>query len=197
MKQAKKNKRILDNLCEDVIIPGKRTQEDDKSKFIDSENVPNLLTNAYQYGYIYCIFFKVLIETGMRKGEAAALQWTDINLKDKTIQINKSLDFQPETEEDLFGDTKNYKSRTIDIPDTTVTALKAHLQYQNQNKLMLNDYYRHDLNLVFCRKNGEHMPKSTLFNAFERILKRADMNSYPIHSLHHTYVVLLMESKVD
>lgn len=62
---------------------------------------------------------------------------------------------------------------------------------------MLNDYYRHELNLVFCRKNGEHMPKSTLFNAFEQILKTADLKSYPIHSLRHTYVVLLMEADVD
>lgn len=128
MKQAKKNKRIQDNPCDEVIIPGKRTQEDDGSKFIDSDDVPILLTHAFQYGYIYWIFFKVLLEeTGMRKGEAAALQWTDINLKEKTIHINKSLDFQPNTEDGLFGDTKNYKSRIIEIPATTALALKAHL----------------------------------------------------------------------
>lgn len=97
MKQAKRNKRIKDYPYEDVVIPGKRTQEDDASKFIDSEDVPNLLTHTYQHGYIYWIFFKVLIETGMRKGEAVALQWSDINLKEKTIHINKSLDIQPET----------------------------------------------------------------------------------------------------
>ena len=197
MKQAKRNKRIKDNPCEDVVIPGKRKQEEDASKFIDSDDVPNLLSHAYQYGYIYWIFFKVLIETGMRKGEAAALQWSDINLKEKTIYINKSLDFQPETEEELFGDTKNYKSRTIEIPDTTASALKSHLNFQNQNKLMLNELYRHDLNLVLCRKDGDHMPKSTLFNAFERILKRAELDSHPIHSLRHTYVVILMEAGVD
>jgi integrase len=32
----------------------------------------------------------VLIETGMRKGEAEALQWTDEDLKERTININKS-----------------------------------------------------------------------------------------------------------
>ncbi|WP_342600783.1 hypothetical protein MHB48_07015 [Psychrobacillus sp. FSL H8-0483] len=59
-----------------------------------------------------------------------------------TISINKSLDFQPSEEDDLFGDTKNRKSRVIEMADTTASALKAHLNFQNQNKLILNDVYR-------------------------------------------------------
>ena len=139
----------------------------------------------------------MLIETGMRKGEAAALQWNDINLKEKTISISKSMDFQPGENGEIFGDTKNRKTRVIDIADTTVNALKTHFNSQNQNKLLLNDIYRHDLNLVFCRKDGQPMPKTSLFNAFGRILKRAGLNSYPIHSLRHTYVVILLEDGAD
>ncbi|WP_239695519.1 hypothetical protein [Priestia filamentosa] len=43
---------------------------------------------------MYWIFYKVFIETGIRKGEVAALQWTDIDLKEKTINIVKSLNFK-------------------------------------------------------------------------------------------------------
>ncbi|TWK84163.1 hypothetical protein CHCC20335_4231 [Bacillus paralicheniformis] len=42
----------------------------------------------------------------MREGEAAALQRKDIDLKNRTITINKSLDFQREPDGDLFGNTK-------------------------------------------------------------------------------------------
>lgn len=52
-------------------------------------------------------------------------------------------------------------------------------------------------NLVFCRNDGNYMPKSTLFNAFERILKRAGLPKLPIHSLRHTHAVLLLEAKAD
>jgi integrase len=41
------------------------------------------------------------------------------------------------------------------------------------------------------------MPKSTLFNAFERILRRADLSKVPIHSLRHTHAVLLLEAGAD
>jgi hypothetical protein len=36
---------------------------------------------------------------------------------------------------------------------------------------MLNDLYHHDLNLVFARQDGSPLPKSSLYNAFDRILK--------------------------
>ncbi|VEF48299.1 phage integrase, phage integrase family [Bacillus freudenreichii] len=41
------------------------------------------------------------------------------------------------------------------------------------------------------------MPKSTLFNAFERILKRADLPKFPIQSLKYTYAVILLEAGAD
>uniref|UniRef100_UPI0022B08C9F tyrosine-type recombinase/integrase n=1 Tax=Gracilibacillus suaedae TaxID=2820273 RepID=UPI0022B08C9F len=41
------------------------------------------------------------------------------------------------------------------------------------------------------------MPKSSLFNAFSRILKQAGIPNLPIHSLRHTHAVLLLEAGND
>jgi len=38
------------------------------------------------------------------------------------------------------------------------------------------------------------MPKSSLFNAFERILKKAGLPNLPIHSTRHTHAVLQLEA---
>jgi hypothetical protein len=40
------------------------------------------------------------------KGEAAALKWTDIDWKNETITLDNSLNFQPEEDEEILGDTK-------------------------------------------------------------------------------------------
>lgn len=185
------------NPCTGVTIKGER-KNNNELKFVDSDDVPKLLQAAYEYGYIYWIFFKVLIETGMRKGEAAALQWTDINLKEMTIRINKTLDFVANDDEPLFGDTKTFNSdRIIKISKNLANELKEHAKYQNRNKINLNDRYRHDLNLVLCRENGEIMPKSSLFNAFSRILKKAGIPKMPIHALRHTHAVIMLESGAD
>lgn len=184
------------NPCVGVTIKGKTKELE--LKFIDSGDIHRFLKEAYKDNYIYWIFFKVLIATGMRKGEAAALQWSDVDLKEGLININKSLDFQPESEGELFGDTKTYHSkRTITISKGLANDLHFHLKWQNQNKMSLNDIYNHDLNLVLCRNDGNYMPKSTLFNAFRRILEKSELPDLPIHSLRHTHAVLQLEAGAD
>ncbi|WGU97580.1 tyrosine-type recombinase/integrase [Paenibacillus dendritiformis] len=58
-------------------------------------------------------FFKMLIQTGMCKGEAAALKWTDIDFKKKTISINGTLDFTAKNKSELFRDTKTSRSTRV------------------------------------------------------------------------------------
>ncbi|GLV61745.1 site-specific integrase [Bacillus mycoides] len=187
--------KIQKNPCVGVEIKVKAKEPE--VKFIESDRIAEFLREAYKYDYIYWIFYNALIETGMRKGEAGALQWTDIDLKEKTITINKSLDFRlaSKSPEMMFGDTKNYNSkRTITISEGLASDLRFHQKYQNQNKIALNDCYCFEFNLVFCRNDGNYLPKSSLFNSFSRILKKANLPSLPIHSLRHTHAVLQLEA---
>lgn len=196
MKKAVTLRKIETNPCVGVEIKGQRQRNE--LKFIESEHIPSFLQEARKYGYIYWIFFRVLIETGMRKGEAAALQWPDVDLKNNRITITKTLDFTAKEKDDLFGDVKTIRSaRTIRISNSLANDLKYHMQWQNQNKLTLNAIYHHDLNLVLCREDGSPMPKSSLFNAFSRILKKSGLPPLPIHSLRHTCAVLLLEAGAD
>lgn len=193
--KARTIRKVHENPCEGVEIKGKPKEQE--IKFIESEHIADFLKVSYEYGYIYWLFYKLLIETGLRKGEAAALQWIDVDLKEKTININKSLDFKEASKnpDEIFGDTKNYNSkRVITISQTLANELLFHKKWQNQNKLALKENYFHDLNLVLCRNDGNYMPKSSLFNSFSRILKKCGLPSLPIHSTRHTHVVLLLEA---
>ncbi|SFI26561.1 Site-specific recombinase XerD [Bacillus sp. 71mf] len=195
MKKAVSLKKIEYNPCEDIVISNKNNKEKECLKYMRTEDIPLFLKNTYQYNYIYYIFFKTLINTGMRKGEAAALQWSDIDFKEQTINITKTLDFSAKKGENLFGDTKTFTSRrTILIPKLLVNDLLNHKKWQNENKLVLQEAYKHELDLVFTKVDGSFLPKSTLFNAFSRILKKADLPKLEIHSLRHTHAVLLLES---
>ncbi|WP_102706979.1 tyrosine-type recombinase/integrase [Terribacillus saccharophilus] len=197
MERAKINQKIEFNPCDGAEIKTQKKRRSSKEElpYVTSDRVTDLLSAAYEYGYIYYVIFKILVETGMRKGEAAGLQWTDINLKEKTIKITNTLHFDAKNEEELFGDTKTYTSqRTIGIDDDLVKTLQFHIKWQNQNKLALSEKYAHNLNLVCCRTDGTHLTKSTLFNAFSRILKRAGIDPLPIHGLRHTHAVMLLEA---
>ncbi|OMF79836.1 site-specific integrase [Paenibacillus peoriae] len=185
------------NPCEGVTIRG--IKKSDKVKFIESEHIPEFLANAKKYGYIYWFFFMFMLETGMRKGEVGALQWPDIDLKNGLATVSKTLDYDlPENPDDLFGDTKTFNSkRTIKISNTLLAALRHHLNVQNQNKITLGEMYRHDLNLIMCRTDGSPIPKSSLFNSFSRIIKRAGLPPLPIHSLRHTHAVFQLEAGAE
>ncbi len=48
--------------------------------------------------------------------------------------------------------------------------------------------------MILVRIEGSPLPKSTLFNAFSKILKQASIPKLSIHSLRHTHAVLMLES---
>lgn len=188
--------KLEKNPCVGAEIKGQKSHKD--IRFIESNRIADFLKAAMLYGYIYWIFFKVLIETGLRKGEAAALQLTDLDLDNCMISVTKTLDFNAKDGELLFGDPKTYNSkRTVRFSRSLSDVLRVHLDWIEQNKKTLGAIYRHDLNLLLCRPDGDIMPKSSLFNAFSRILKRVELPSLPIHSTRHTYAVLLLESGAD
>lgn len=196
MERARINRKIDFNPCDGAEIKTqKKRRSDEELAYVPTDKINHLLREAYDYGYIYYVFFKILIETGMRKGEAAALQWSDINLKEKTIKIRNTLYFEAKNEDELLADTKTYTSqRTIGIDDDLAKTLQFHAKWQNQNKLALGDNYSHKNNLVCTRPDGSFLTKSTLFNAFSRILKKAELSPLPIHSLRHTHAVMLLEA---
>lgn len=195
MEKALVLSKLEKNPCSGATISKKNKKQHNGLKYMSSEDIQLFLQCASKDNYIYYLFFKTLIHTGMRKGEAAALQWKDVHFKEHTISINKTLDFGASSKEELFGDTKTYASiRDITIPQSLANELIAHRRMQNNDKLMLTDSHYHELDLIFCRRDGNFLPKSTLFNAFARILKKANLPPLSIHSLRHTHAVLMLES---
>ncbi|MFC9414072.1 Arm DNA-binding domain-containing protein, partial [Bacillus velezensis] len=138
-------KKLEENPCEGVTIP-KIPKKKEKLAYINSDDISFFLKIARQDNYLYYIFFKTLLETGMRKGEAAALQRKDIDLKNNYIHINKSLDFQVKEGEERFGETKTYESeRRIKISNSLAKELTAHMKYLNDNRIVFNEVYEHEL----------------------------------------------------
>ncbi|WP_195913936.1 tyrosine-type recombinase/integrase [Planomicrobium sp. YIM 101495] len=188
-------KYLVSNPAQDVHI---RKNETTDLKFLDPSFLSSFYKQAYKRGQIYGLFFKCLFESGLRKGEAAALQWSDIDWKEGTLNITETLDFQPEEGDPLLGPVKKLASkRIVKMRKSFMIELQEHLKYQNQRKLYLGDAYRHDLNLVFCRDDGTPLPKSTLYNAFKSCLEKVGAPVLPIHSTRHTHAVMLIEAGAD
>lgn len=200
MYRARIEKKVQDNPCNGIVIYSskeaeKRKLKNTKVSFLPYDQINDFLEVALEDNYNYYAFFKFLIETGVRKGEACALKWHNVDLDKKKVSIVETIDYEAKTEDEMFDETKTYKStRIIPIPARLAQDLKAHKVRQDDNRYRFNTKYKDNLNLVFCREDGSPLPKSTLFNAFKRILKKIDIEPMRIHTLRHTFVVLMLEA---
>lgn len=200
MKKAVMIYKIQRNPCENVEIKGKVKRVN--CHYIPIDLIDSFLEEAYKDNYNYGALYEFVIYTGLRKGEACALQWTDIDLQESTVTISKSIDFQIAANhpESMFGETKTYHSmRTIEIPERLLETIRKHQKRQFAYKELYGDQYKHEYNLIFCRDNGDFLPKSTLFNAFNRVKARVPGigSDLRIHDLRHTHAVLLKELNAD
>ena len=89
------------------------------------QKVTSLLYKGDYYEHYLFISFWLLFMTGMRIGEAAALQWSDIDFETGLSNINKTL-YYKSMDEYKFVDPKTQASvRTIYIDADTIRELKA------------------------------------------------------------------------
>ena len=90
----------------------------------------------------YYIAFVLALHTGMRIGEVLALQWDDINFKNKTIHVQRTLTLVDGKYE--LGETKTEASNRI-IP-MTEELMGELLEYQSRKK-------ENSFDLLICTRN--------------------------------------------
>ena len=81
-----------------------------------------------------------MLYAGLRRGEFLALTWSDVDLKAKTIQVNKTVEFINNQARLKYSTKTEAGTRLISIPDVLVNHLDA--KYKSKNMSKLNRYIR-------------------------------------------------------
>lgn len=133
------------------------------------------------------IFF--LAYSGVRKGEAQGLQWRDVDLANKTVQIDRT--------RDEYGTrkpkTKNSR-RTIHISDMLVDQLKKYRSWCAE-QMFLHKKSLSDENYVFINDSTEPIKVSRLYTAMKTIYKDLKVKQITVHGLRHTHATILLMSE--
>lgn len=89
---AKRKGIISHNPMDRVDIPKKgKTSTRGKDNFFSTDELKMFLAELDVHPIIQQTFFRLLAFSGMRKGEVLALTWKDVDLTNKTIDINKTV----------------------------------------------------------------------------------------------------------
>ena len=143
------------------------------------QKVISLLYKGDYYEHYLFISYWLLFMTGMRIGEAAALQWSDIDFETGVLSINKNLYYKTMTDY-KFVETKTQASiRDIVIDDDTIKELKEWKEVQQKVLPKCN---------FVLSYNGTPTSKTTLPRALEKLANLAGVHRIKIHALRHPYV---------
>ncbi|MFC7560604.1 site-specific integrase [Paenibacillus farraposensis] len=138
-------------------------------------------------------FFVVLSYTGLRISEAAGLQWEDIDMEKRTIDVNKQI-YGTSVLKYSFIPPKNEQSeRIVSFGDTVAKALRLLQEWQKDERLSAKKFNPKDNFVFWCPTfPGYPVQVTGMGNFMRKVLGKAELptNLTP-HSLRHTHVSLL------
>lgn len=152
------------------------------------QKVISLLYKGDYYEHYLFICFWLLFTTGLRIGEAAALQWEDIDFESGIISVTKTLYYKSMNEYKFVDPKTSASIRTVVIDEDTIRELKDWMEVQ---KKVLKD-----CNFVLSY-SGIPTSKHTLPRALEKLAGIAGVHRIKIHALRHSHVALLISMGVN
>ncbi len=167
---------------------------EDEENFYSREELVTFLKHAeIHLDYKAYALLRLIAYTGMRKSEALALTWNDLNLVDNELTINKAIGRGKNTQLYLKS-TKTGKARTIKIDETTVSILKEwkKLQIQKYFKLGINTLQKSQL--IFNNNYNTFIQPGQVQKWMYSVQNKFVLKKVSPHGLRHTHCSLLFEA---
>lgn len=181
----------------DKVIRPKSKQPRKKDNHYTKKELSEFLKIAKDYSDAFHVFYHTIAFTGLRRGEALALKWKEIDLDNKTITVNHTAVLLDGKQVLQSPKTKASK-RIIQIDDNTIKALKTWRLQQKKDYLKAGKVYLHDENFVFTNHAQEWTRLKTINNALKYFYNHhPELKEITVHGFRHTHASLLFEAGVE
>ena len=142
----------------------------------------------------YYPLFYTLLFTGLRRNEALALRWSDIDLLYTQLSVNRSL-LQLVKGQVGFSQPKTAKSRrVIALSPSIVSVLREHWEAQEKLSQTL-ELELSDNDLVFCHYDGTPYRPDTISHAWRKLAIKTGVN-VRLHDARHTHASFMLKGGV-
>ena len=182
MEYAKKIYDLDKNPFDNVMLPQFKKGEK-QVNYLKAKEV-ELLLDYFKEDQYWLTFFRLMIYTGIRRGEALALTWSDIDFNNSTLTINKTLSTGKDYKTILSTPKTEESNRIIILDKVTLSELKKLKRKSNST-------------LMFPAIKGGWRRLSDPARFFKKALKSLNFPDMRIHDLRHTHASLLFASGAD
>lgn len=142
-------------------------------------------------GHKYENQFNFLIQTGLRIGEMIGLQWKDVDFKNKTITVRRSMQYHSETKKLVESKTKSAAgNRKIPLTDEALTILKNQKEMVSAIKIIPIEWRDY----IFISDDGIPIRCTLYNNALKKICKKTKLRNFSVHVLRHTYATRCIQA---
>lgn len=195
---------VVDNPINRIIIPKKTTRKrrDTEHNVYTKKELDTFLEVAKQVSPRVYAYFRLISSTGLRKGEALALTWKDIDLINDTITINKTLSYglnnvpvvnSPKTKTSirtvpLSNNLKkallDYRKSEVILSDKIFHTRQGNYVSLSKASQWLQEVYNkdHEINEKFAQEN----------KLDESYIQSKDLKRITLHGFRHTFATLLI-----
>ena len=172
LKQAVKERLIPYNPCENCRIPPKDKKE---MTILPPEKIGRYLQEAEKYGVLPMFYLE--LSSGLRRGELLALQWTDLNVKERILTVNKQV-------------TRMEGELDVTEPKTKNSVRKVALSQQAVDLLVQEREQHPDNPILFpSPRTGDYWSPDAVSRINRKLLKNAGIEEHVrFHDLRHPYV---------
>ena len=194
---AVKMKVIYSNPMKDVLLPKKKVDitSNDKDLYYSKDELNHFLKLVDSTNDIkLSAMFRVLAYTGIRKGELQALEWSDIDFTNNTININKTLSINSEHKITVQTPKSKSSIRCISIDEETKLILKRWKAKQRELFFSLGTRVKKN-QLCFTNDiTNDYLYLNFTNDKLSKICKKHKFKEIKIHGFRHTHCSLLFES---
>ena len=161
-----------------------------KHRALSIEETISFFEAAKKRNSFYINVFEFMIRTGMRIGEVAALELSDINRKNSCIHVRKTISRDEIGAYFVSDDPKTVSGvRNIPLTDDVLAVIK---KQEVLNRMFFGFSWS---GLLFKSSENEILREYTLNREIKRICKMAEMEYFTSHAFRDTFATRFIEQR--
>ena len=180
LEQAVAEHLLLTNPAQGCKLPQLEKRE---MKILPQEKIGMYLAEAERRGLLAAFYLE--LTTGLRRGELLALQWTDLDVENRTLAVTKQVN--------------RINGELVVSPPKTRNSIRTLALPQQAVDLLIAEHKKHPRNpyLFPSPKTGTMYDPDAFRRTHDKILKAIGAEHIRFHDLRHTFATLSLKSGVD